>query len=144
LYCGVEEFEVEIDPKKSARQIWFERSNAKPLTSDQVSQAGQLGLPLQFFPKAQRTNADRIRAIAGEKGLKLVFDSGVSLGIHQSLSRIANYLGVIGNTEYCYKILDWLIRHKMQRLSRMAIESGKLTTTRLRNCIDSNKPLKIN
>lgn len=143
ILLGVEEVEVEFDAERTSHEIWRDRAHAKPLTSRQVSESGNLGLSREYFPKAQQRNADRLVQLAGEKGLKLVLNSGTSLGIHQALSRVVGFIGTTGDAEYNYKILDWLIRHKMQMFSRLAIESNRITAAKLKNSIDKNKPLQF-
>lgn len=143
LICGVDEVEVEFDTERTAREIWRDRACAKSLTSIQIVESAALGLSEEYFPKQQRKNANRITQLAGEKGLKLVLNSSASFGVHQSLSRIVSYIGVTGDQDYGYKVLDWLIRHKMQLLSRLAIQSGKVSVAKLKNCIEKNKPLQI-
>lgn len=143
-FLGVEHVPFIVDGERTGLEIWRDRASAKPPTSRNVSEAAFLGLKEEYWPKQQREAAEIIRKYSGEDGLNLVIKNKVSFGINHVLSQIMKYLNYPNNPKLNgYKILKWLVKHKMQRIARHAIEYLDIKTSVLERAIIGDRPLKL-
>jgi len=139
---GITECEAEIDEEKNGAEIWRDRNSGKPLNTRQETEALRLGHDLAFVTPRTRKNAEKIMKMAGQDGYELVVASGMSLGLEDSLGRALRFMNRNGDLEWGYTTLAWIIKHKMQRTLRHAIEDGKYKPSQLIKAIQQDRAIR--
>lgn len=139
---GVGAVEVEIDSSRTAAEIWRDRNSAMPLNSRQVSQAANLGLDQQYWPRQARQTARQLTDIAGDEAVPFILASGVSLGVLRELRLALNFCGN-HDQPFAMAVLRWMIGNKAQRITRNMIEAGMITPEALISAINENRPLRM-
>ena len=111
----------------------------------QVIEATARGLSIEYLPPALAGRVTELQEITDTDFYQQMASMGISVSVLVSLKRVCKYTGD-SSIEWRKRVLQWLVKNKMQFDIRKAIDSDPLnengTRERMREAINRCVPLK--
>lgn len=131
---------------RNAQETWVEAVfNQQGISGKQIVQTVAQGLSPVYLPTAEAKRVIDLQSVAGPELFQQMAEEGVSASIRTALNNVCRYTGD-NSPEWRARVLRWLVKHKMQKPQRDAIESDPLnedgTRERLRAAINRDDPLR--
>lgn len=131
---------------KNAQETWVEAVfTQQGINGQQILQTVAQGLSPVYLPPAEAKQVVDLQTVAGEDLFQQMAEEGISVGIRAALNNVCRYTGD-NSPEWRARVLRWLVKHKMQKPQRDAIESDPLnqdgTRERLRAAVNRDDPLR--
>lgn len=125
----------------SIDELWAQLNVSQIVSAGQVMEAYSLGLTA--LPGKSRNNIELLEGVIGKEGIKHLVKSGkISPAIYGVASRLVNYCGRKGDTDFLSKTIFWMVDLKMQAVSRHAIASGSPSEI-IEKAIEEKRPLMV-
>jgi len=132
---------------RNAQQSWTESIvNQQGINGRQIIQATAQGLDPVYLPKPIADTVIDLQELAGpEFYSEMAMGGDVSTYVRKAVNDVCRYTGD-ESYEWRARVLRWVVKHKMQKKAREAIESDPLNeeggSERMRAAINRDAPLR--
>lgn len=104
-----------------SQTLWAEiNGSVRPITAKAVAQAVARGL--EVYPANQKTTILEVLNTIGEEGMKRIAEANLSPRIIQRAKQVARYVGRKNDKDFIYKVVCWMIDHKLQVMVAFALD----------------------